>query len=52
MTLRHNGEMIFAQGGLPIREDGVLVGAVGVSGGQSGQEDEDIAQAALAGWRP
>jgi glc operon protein GlcG len=32
-------------GGLPILRDGVLVGAVGVSGAES--RDEDIAQAAL-----
>jgi uncharacterized protein GlcG (DUF336 family) len=48
--LRHNGELIFAQGGLPIRENGELVGAIGVSGGRSGQEDEDIAQAGLDAW--
>ena len=48
--MRHNGELIYAQGGLPIREDGELVGAIGVSGGTSGPEDEEIAQAGLAVW--
>ena len=50
MLVRHQGQMIFAQGGLPLREAGVLVGALGVSGGQSGPEDEEIAAAALDQW--
>jgi glc operon protein GlcG len=33
-------------GGLPVRHDGVVIGAVGVSGGNP-QQDEAIAQAAL-----
>ena len=48
--MRQSGELIYAQGGLPIREDGELVGAIGVSGGTSGSEDEEIAQAGLAVW--
>jgi uncharacterized protein GlcG (DUF336 family) len=48
--IRQNGELIFAQGGLPIRENGELVGAIGVSGGRSGPEDEEIAQAGLTVW--
>ncbi|MFN0072014.1 MAG: GlcG/HbpS family heme-binding protein [Chloroflexota bacterium] len=48
--IRHNGELIFAQGGLPIRENGELVGAIGVSGGKTGPEDEEIAAAALSAW--
>lgn len=36
------------QGGLPIAIDGQVVGAVGVSGAASAQQDEDIAVAALA----
>lgn len=35
-------------GGLPITRDGVLIGAIGVAGAMTGQEDRDIAQAALA----
>jgi len=45
------GDMTFVQGGLPIEIDGVFVGAIGVSGVKSA-EDEAIAQAgirALAG---
>jgi glc operon protein GlcG len=34
------------QGGVPITVDGVIVGAVGVSGASSAQEDDDIATAA------
>ena len=40
--------MIFA-GGLPLRANGQVVGAVGVSGG-SGEQDQTVAQAAAAGF--
>ena len=43
----HNG-FLFAQGGEPILEDGGFVGAVGISGGTTGQIDEDIAKHALS----
>lgn len=36
--------MIFA-GGIPLRRDGRVVGAVGVSGG-SGEQDQTVAEAA------
>jgi glc operon protein GlcG len=36
------------QGGVPIAVDGEIVGAVGVSGANSAQEDDDIATAAAA----
>ncbi len=39
--------MIFA-GGIPIRQGGVVVGAVGVSGG-SGEQDHAVAEAGVAG---
>ncbi|RAX45982.1 heme-binding protein [Arthrobacter sp. AQ5-05] len=39
----HGRIMIFA-GGIPIRRDGVVVGAVGVSGG-SGAQDQEVAEA-------
>jgi glc operon protein GlcG len=39
------------QGGVPIEVDGRVVGAVGVSGAASAQQDEDIAVAAIAAWR-
>ncbi len=41
-------KFIFAQGGVPILENGEFVGACGVSGGNSPQEDEDIAYAGVA----
>ncbi|WP_329140010.1 heme-binding protein [Streptomyces sp. NBC_01476] len=40
--------MIFA-GGIPLRRDGKVVGAVGVSGG-SGEQDQSVAEAAAAGF--
>jgi len=36
------------QGGVPLLSDGQLVGAVGVSGAASAQQDEEIAKAAAA----
>lgn len=41
--------MIFA-GGIPLREDGRIIGGVGVSGG-SGDQDQTVAEAAAAGFR-
>jgi glc operon protein GlcG len=38
------------QGGVPIVIDGIVVGAVGVSGAASAQQDDDIAQAAVDGF--
>jgi glc operon protein GlcG len=38
------------QGGVPIVVDGVVVGAIGVSGAASAQQDDDIAQAAADGF--
>jgi glc operon protein GlcG len=38
------------QGGVPIVVDGHVVGAVGVSGAASAQQDDDIAKAAVAKW--
>lgn len=40
--------MIFA-GGIPLRQDGHVVGAVGVSGG-SGEQDQTVAEAAAAAF--
>ncbi len=42
--------MIFA-GGIPLRTDGQVVGAVGVSGG-SGEQDQAVAEAAAAAFCP
>ena len=43
------GRMIVFAGGMPIERDGVLVGAVGVSGGSS-EEDQRAADAAVAAF--
>jgi uncharacterized protein GlcG (DUF336 family) len=45
-TSNHNRVMIFA-GGIPLRVNGQVVGAVGVSGG-SGAQDQQVAEAAAA----
>ena len=45
----HTRVMIFA-GGIPIKENGEIVGAVGVSGG-SGVQDQTVAEAAVAAFR-
>ncbi len=46
----HGRVMIFA-GGLPLNHEGTVVGAVGVSGG-TGEQDQAIAEAAAAAFRP
>src|SRR5436305_14030118 len=40
------GEMIMGQGAVPILRDGVVIGACGIGGGTS-QEDEDCARAGV-----
>jgi uncharacterized protein GlcG (DUF336 family) len=44
----HTRVMIFA-GGIPLKENGQIVGAVGVSGG-SGEQDQTVAEAAVAAF--
>src|SRR6201987_3255745 len=44
----HARVMIFA-GGIPIKANGQIVGAVGVSGG-SGEQDQAVAEATVAAW--
>src|ERR1700755_2710928 len=44
----HGRVMIFA-GGVPLKINGQIVGAVGVSGG-SGEQDQAVAEAAVAAW--
>src|ERR1700681_3908233 len=44
----HGRVMIFA-GGMPIKVNGQIAGAVGVSGG-SGEQDQAVAEAAVAAW--
>ena len=38
------------QGGVPVLVKGRVVGAIGVSGAASAQQDDDIARAAVAAW--
>jgi len=38
------------QGGVPVVVNGQVVGAIGVSGAASAQQDDDIAKAAVAAW--
>lgn len=45
--LPHRPRLVVFGGGLPIREAGVLIGGIGVSGG-SAVQDEDCARAGLA----
>ncbi|MDA1189071.1 MAG: heme-binding protein [Chloroflexi bacterium] len=44
--LQMGGKFVMAQGALPIKRNGELLGAIGVSGAKS-DEDEDCARAAL-----
>ena len=44
----HTRVMVFA-GGIPIKVNGQIVGAVGVSGG-SGEQDQAVAEAVVAAW--
>ena len=44
----HGRVMIFA-GGIPLRRDGEVVGAIGVSGG-SGEQDQSVAEAGAAAF--
>jgi uncharacterized protein GlcG (DUF336 family) len=44
----HDRVMIFA-GGAPIKVNGQIVGAIGISGG-SGKQDQAVAEAAAAAW--
>jgi len=45
-SLIANPELLPLQGGVPILSDGQVVGAVGVAGAMSAQQDEDIAKVA------
>jgi uncharacterized protein GlcG (DUF336 family) len=44
----HDRVMIFA-GGVPLKVNGQVVGAIGISGG-SGKQDQAVAEAAAAAW--
>ena len=43
----NNGKVMIFAGGIPLRKDGRVVGAIGISGG-SGQQDHAVAEAGAA----
>ena len=45
----NGGKVAIFAGGIPLSRDGVVVGAVGVSGG-SGEQDHAVAEAGVAGF--
>jgi len=45
----NNGNIMIFAGGVPLKRDGKVVGAVGVSGG-SGQQDQEVADAGAAAF--
>ena len=47
VALVANAELLPLQGGVPIAIDGQVVGAIGVAGANSAQQDEDVARAAV-----
>ncbi len=47
LSLVANPELLPLQGGVPIQVDGQVIGAIGVAGANSAQQDEDIAKAAV-----
>ena len=45
----NNGKVMIFAGGIPLKKDGVVVGAIGVSGG-SGEQDHSVAEAGAAAF--
>jgi uncharacterized protein GlcG (DUF336 family) len=45
----NDGKVMIFAGGLPIKQDGVVIGAIGVSGG-SGEQDHAVAEAGAAAF--
>ena len=45
----NNGQIMIFAGGIPLKKDGVVVGAIGVSGG-SGEQDHAVAEAGAAAF--
>jgi len=43
----NNGKIMIFAGGIPLKQDGAVVGAVGISGG-SGEQDHAVAEAGVA----
>ena len=46
----NNGKVMIFAGGIPLKKDGQVVGAIGVSGG-SGEQDHAVAEAGAAAYR-
>jgi uncharacterized protein GlcG (DUF336 family) len=51
LMIRYEGRFVPAQGGVVVRDGGEVVGAVGVSGATS-EEDEAIARAGAEAYEP
>ena len=45
----NNGKVMIFAGGIPLKKDGKVVGAIGVSGG-SGEQDHSVAEAGAAAY--
>jgi uncharacterized protein GlcG (DUF336 family) len=45
----NNGKVMIFAGGIPLKKDGKVVGAIGVSGG-SGEQDHTVAEAGVAAF--
>jgi uncharacterized protein GlcG (DUF336 family) len=45
----NNGKVMIFAGGIPLKRDGKVVGAIGVSGG-SGEQDHSVAEAGVAAF--
>jgi uncharacterized protein GlcG (DUF336 family) len=45
----NNGKIMIFAGGIPLKKDGKVVGAIGVSGG-SGEQDQKVAEAGAAAF--
>lgn len=45
----NNGKVMIFAGGIPLKKDGKVVGAIGVSGG-SGAQDHEVAEAGVAAF--
>jgi uncharacterized protein GlcG (DUF336 family) len=49
LNMTNNSKVVIFGGGIPIKRDGVVIGAVGASGG-SVEQDVAVARAAIAGF--
>jgi uncharacterized protein GlcG (DUF336 family) len=45
----NDGKVMIFAGGIPLKQDGVVVGAIGISGG-SGKQDHEVAEAGAAAF--